>query len=282
MPVTTIPTVSLPSGETVPILGQGTWKMGEDPGSKHSEAAALRAGLDMGLTLIDTAEMYGDGGAEEVVAEAIQGRRDEVFLVSKFYPHHATRTEMLAACERSLKRLQTDRIDLYLLHWRGTVPLKETVEGFQELLGAGKIRYWGVSNFNLADMQELVGLPFGNAVSTNQVLFNLLRRGIEWDLLPWCREHRIPIMAYSPIEQGLLINQPALQKIASRYSVKPAQVALAWLYQQKGVITIPKAGSLEHIRQNYEALGLHLTQEDLSEIDQAFPPPKAPGDLETI
>jgi diketogulonate reductase-like aldo/keto reductase len=186
MRLSTIPTTPLPSGEAVPILGQGTWGMGEDPRKRKAEAAALRFGLDLGMTLIDTAEMYGEGGAEEIVADAISGRRDEVFVVSKFYPHHATHQGMIAACERSLKRLKTDRMDLYLLHWRGSVPLQETLAGVDELVRVGKIRYWGVSNFDLGDLEALVSLPMGSTVATNQVLYNLLRRGIEWDLLPWC------------------------------------------------------------------------------------------------
>ncbi|OTA40500.1 MAG: oxidoreductase, partial [Symbiobacterium thermophilum] len=253
-PVQPIPTLSLPSGERVPVLGQGTWMMGESRRSRREEVEALRLGLDLGMTLIDTAEMYADGGAEEVVAEAIAGRRDQVFLVTKVLPGNASRRGTIEACERSLRRLRTDRIDLYLLHWRGRYPLAETLEAFAELVRAGKIRYWGVSNFDTDDMEELTGLPGGAAVATNQVLYNLSRRGIEYDLLPWCRERRIPIMAYSPIEQGRILGNPALRRVAARHGATPAQVALAWLLRQKDVMVIPKAGRPEHVRENRAAL----------------------------
>ncbi|HKW52904.1 MAG TPA: aldo/keto reductase, partial [Stellaceae bacterium] len=222
----------LPSGDEVPVLGLGTWGMGEARRRRSDEAAALRLGLDLGMTLIDTAEMYGEGGAEEVVGQAIAGRRDEVFLVSKVYPHNATRQGTIAACERSLKRLGTDRLDLYLLHWRGAVPLAETLGGFAALKRAGKIRHYGVSNFGVSDMEELWSLPGGTETATNQVLYNLTRRGIEWALLPWCRERRVPIMAYSPIEQGRLLTKRALKTIATRRGATPAQIALAWLLRR--------------------------------------------------
>ncbi|MFB5085376.1 aldo/keto reductase [Symbiobacterium thermophilum] len=281
-PLQPIPTLSLPSGEWVPVLGQGTWTMGESRRSRREEAEALRLGLDLGMTLIDTAEMYADGGAEEVVAEAIAGRRDEVFLVSKVLPGNASRRGTIEACERSLRRLRTDRIDLYLLHWRGRHPLAETLEAFAELVRAGKIRYWGVSNFDTGDMEELTGLPGGAAVATNQVLYNLSRRGIEYDLLPWCRERRIPIMAYSPIEQGRILENTVLRRVAARHGATPAQVALAWLLRQKDVMVIPKAGRPEHVRENRAALDLELTAEDLAELDRAFPSPTRKVPLEML
>lgn len=282
MSATPIPATRLPDGESVPVLGQGTWAMGEDGRRRAGEAAALRLGLDLGMSLIDTAEMYADGGAEEVVAEAIAGRRDEVFLVSKVLPENASRRGTVAACERSLRRLRTDRIDLYLLHWRGRVPLAETLEAFDALVRDGKIRRWGVSNLDQADMEELSGLPGGDAVATNQVLYNLTRRGIEHDLLPWCRRRAIPIMAYSPIEQGRMLRHPALNRVAERHGATAAQVALAWLLRQDGVIAIPKAASAEHVRENRAALDLRLTEADLADLDRAFPPPTGPKPLEML
>ena len=281
-PVQPVPTLRLPSGERVPVLGQGTWYMGEQRHARREEAAALRLGLDLGMTLIDTAEMYASGGAEEVVAEAIAGRRDEVFLVSKVLPGNASRRRTIEACERSLRRLRTDRIDLYLLHWRGRYPLSETLEAFQELQKAGKIRYWGVSNFDTEDMEELAALRGGSAVATNQVLYNLSRRGIEYDLLPWCRERRIPIMAYSPIEQGRILQNPALQRVAARHGATAAQVALAWLLRQGDTMVIPKAARPEHVRENRAALDLTLTEDDLAELDQAFPAPTRKVPLEML
>jgi len=254
--------------------------MAERPRRRREEIAALRAGLNLGMTLIDTAEMYADGGAEEVVAEAIAGRRDEVFLVTKVLPSNATRRGTVAGCERSLRRLHTDRIDLYLLHWREETPLEETLEGFENLSGAGKIRYWGVSNFDVADMEELADLPGGSAVATDQVLYNLSRRGIEHDLLPWCRWRRIPIMAYTPIEEGRLLRHRSLNAIALRHRATPAQVALAWLLRQDGLIAIPKAGTPEHVRENRAAGGLRLSEQDLAELDRAFPAPGEPAPLQ--
>ena len=236
-----MPTVTLPSGELVPALGQGTWGMGERVADRRNEAAVLREGIDCGMTLIDTAEMYGEGGAEKVVGDAIAGRREQVFVVSKVYPHNASRTGTATACERSLRRLRCDHIDLYLLHWRGNVPLAETVSALSHLVEVGKIRYWGVSNLDRTDMEELVAVPGGRSVATNQVLYNLSRRGIEWDLLPWCRDRGLPLMAYSPIEQGGLLTHPTLQEIAGRHQATAAQVALAWLLARDGVIAIPKA-----------------------------------------
>jgi diketogulonate reductase-like aldo/keto reductase len=273
--------LTLPSGRTIPVLGQGTWNMGEDPAQRGAEVAALRLGLDLGMSLIDTAEMYGEGGAEEVVGEAIAGRRDEVYLVSKVYPHNASRAGVLAACERSLKRLEVDCIDLYLLHWRGSVPLAETLEAFARLREQGKIRDYGVSNFDLDDMQEAVGLTGGDVVATDQVLYNLAQRGIEWDLLPWCCARGMPVMAYSPLEsspseQAAMLGRPQIREVARRHGATPAQVALAWLLRQDGVVAIPKAVRLAHVRANRAALELAagLTREDLAELDAGFPAPR--------
>lgn len=274
--------LKLPSGETVPVLGQGTWGMGEQARRAVDEALALRLGLDLGMTLIDTAEMYGDGGAEEVVADAIAGRRNEVFLVSKVLPENASRRKTVEACERSLRRLGTDRIDLYLLHWRGGVPLSETLAAFAELLEAGKIRAWGVSNLDTDDMNELAGLPGGGDCATNQVLYNLTRRGIEFDLLPWCRKRGIPIMAYSPIEQGRMLGHNTLKTVAARHNATPAQVALAWLLRQPDVLVIPKAANPAHVRENRAALDLRLTEDDLADLDKAFPPPTQKKPLEML
>ncbi len=277
-----IRTTALPCGEAIPVLGQGTWRMGEGRRPRSEEAAALRLGLDLGITLIDTAEMYGDGGAEQVVAEAVAGRRDEVFLVSKVLPPNASRAGVARACERSLKHLGTDRIDLYLLHWRGGVPLAETIEAFEALAKAGKIRHWGVSNFDADDMAELEALPAGKGVQTNQVLYNLTRRGIEYDLAPWCRQRGIPLMAYSPVEQGALAHNAALATVAARHEATPAQIALAWTMREDGVIAIPKASRPEHVRENATAAGLRLTPDDLAELDRAFAPPTRRRPLEMI
>jgi diketogulonate reductase-like aldo/keto reductase len=271
----------LPSGESIPVLGQGTWRMAERPEHRREELAALREGLDLGMTLIDTAEMYADGAAEELVAEAIYGRRDEVFLVTKVLPECATRLGTIESCERSLRRLRTDRIDLFLLHWREVVPLDETVEGFDALMGDGKIRHWGVSNFDIDDMKELVMLG-GEAVATDQVLYNLSRRGIEYDLMPWCRRRRIPIMAYSPIEQGRLLDHPTVSGVAAKHGVTPAQVALAWVLRRPDVVAIPKAGTPEHVRANRAALALMLDEDDLANLDEAFPPPASRQSLEVL
>jgi diketogulonate reductase-like aldo/keto reductase len=273
MPETALPQVTLPSGETVPQLGQGTWRMGESPRHRREEVAALRLGLDLGMTLIDTAELYADGGAEEVVAEAIEGRRDEVFLVSKVMPQNSSRAGTIASCERSLKRLKTDRIDLYLLHWRGRPRLEETVSGFRALIERGAIRYFGVSNFDVDDMEELFALAGGQDCAANQVLYNLRRRGIEAGLLPWCRKQAVPIMAYSPIEQGRLLRDRALVAIAARHDATPAQIALAFVLREKDMIVIPKAGTEAHVRENRAALDIELTASDLTELDRAFPPP---------
>ena len=277
-----LPTVKLPSGETVPQLGQGTWHMGESGRARKDEVAALKLGLDLGMTLIDTAEMYGNGGAEEVVAEAVAGRRDECFIVSKVLAENSTRAGTIAACERSLKRLKTDRIDLYLLHWRGRPELEETVSGFEALLASGAIRAWGVSNFDVDDMEELVALQGGAACASNQVLYNLRRRGIEAGLLPWCRERGMPIMAYSPIEQGRLLRDRALTGVAIRHRATPAQIALAWVLRHTDMMVIPKATTLEHVRENRAALDIALTEQDLAELNRAFPPPKGRRPLELL
>jgi diketogulonate reductase-like aldo/keto reductase len=273
---------ALPSGELVPVLGQGTWHFAEDPRRRSEEIAALRAGLDLGISIIDTAEMYADGAAEELVADAVGGHRDRVFLVSKVLPNHASRRGTVAACESSLKRLRTDRLDLYLLHWRGSVPVQDALEAFEALVSAGKIRYWGVSNFDVKEMEELFQLSSGKHSATDQVVYNLTRRGIEWDLLPWCKEHRITIMAYSPIEQGELLKHAALKGIAERHRATPAQVALAWVLRLDGVIAIPKAGKPSHVRENYDALKLSLTDKDLEDLDHIFPHPNQRKRLEMI
>jgi diketogulonate reductase-like aldo/keto reductase len=268
-------TVTLPSGRRIAALGQGTWHMAEDPRRRADEIAALRLGIDLGMTLIDTAEMYADGGSEELVGEAISGRRDGLFLVSKVLPNHASRRGAIAACEGSLRRLGVDQIDLYLLHWRGSIPLRETVAAFEALVAAGKIGSWGVSNFDLDDMEELIDLRGGDAVATNQVLYNLSRRGVEYDLLPFARKSGLPIMAYSPIEQGRLLHNPALEAVAARHAGATAtQVALAWVLRQDGVCAIPQSGNPAHVRENSGALEIRLTSHDLADLDRAFPPPK--------
>jgi diketogulonate reductase-like aldo/keto reductase len=273
--------VALACGERVPALGQGTWYLAEDPQRRTDEIAALRLGLELGMTLIDTAEMYGGGAAEELIGEAIQGRRDEVFLVTKVLPQHATARGAITACEASLRRLRTDHVDLYLLHWRGSVPLEETLEAFARLQMEGKTRYWGVSNFDVNDLEELVAIPGGDSVAANQVLYNLAHRGIEWDLLPWCRRQETRVMAYSPIEQGGLLSHPALRRIASRHEATSAQIALAWVLRA-GVIAIPRSGKAEHVRDNRAALDVTLTEQDLAELDHAFPPPRSTQPLDVI
>lgn len=266
--------VTLPDGTRVPALGQGTWRMGEDGRARKAEVAALRLGIELGLTLIDTAEMYGEGGAEEVVGEAIKGRRDGLFIVSKVYPHNAGRRAVVAACERSLNRLGIDTIDLYLLHWRGSVPLAETVEGFEALKRDGKIARWGVSNLDVADLEELWSVG-GTACATNQVLYNLAERGIEFDLIPWCARRNVPIMAYSPVGQGgRMLRHKALAEVAARHGATAAQVALAWTLRLPGVIAIPKAADTAHVRANAASLALRLTEEDYATLDAAFPSPQ--------
>ena len=269
-----IPATKLPDGTKMPRFGIGTWRMGERRQDRAAEAAAIRLAVELGVTLIDTAEMYGEGGAEEAIAEAIAGKRDGLYLVSKVYPHNASRAGVVAACERSLKRLKTDRIDLYLLHWPGSHPIAETVAGFEQLVKAGKIRRWGVSNFDLGEMEEVWGLKTGGACAVNQVLYNLTRRGIEFDLIPACRKHSMPIMAYSPLEQGRLTKKSVLDAIGKRHDATAFQIALAWTLRADGVIAIPKAVKPEHVRENVAALKIKLTREDLAEIDAAFPPPR--------
>ena len=271
-----------PSGEQVPVLGQGTWGFGERPENGNNEIDALRVGIDIGMKLIDTAEMYGDGAAEELIGKAIQGRREQVFIVDKVLPQNASRKGAAEACEKSLRRLKSDRIDLYLLHWRGAVPLAATLAGFDDLLRAGKIRSWGVSNFDVPDMEEVAGLPGASAVATDQVLYNLARRGIEYDLMPWCEQRNIPIMAYSPLEQGRLMGGPDIRRIADEHSATPAQVALAWTLRKERLVAIPKASTPGHVQQNRIALDIHLTPDDLAALDRAFPPPDHKVPLEMI
>ena len=272
----------MPSGNEMPVFGIGTWRMGEGGRKRAQELDAVKYALELGYPMIDTAEMYGDGGAEEIVGEALAGAGQRPFIVSKVYPHNATRSGTIAACERSLKRLNTDRIDLYLLHWRGRPRLEETLSAFEALVSAGAIRYWGVSNFDVSDMEELFGLPGGDACATNQVLYNLRRRGIEAGLLPWCGERGVPIQAYSPIEQGRLLRDRVLTGVAIRHRATTAQIALAWVLRQPDMMVIPKAATLEHVRENRAALDIELTAQDLAELDRAFPPPAGPRPLELL
>ena len=274
-------TVRLPDGTEVPALGQGTWHMGESASAAKAEVAALKLGIELGMMLIDTAEMYGNGRAEELVAEAVAGRRDKLFIVTKVYPHNASRSGVPAACDRSLKRLRTDRIDLYLLHWRGSHPLAETVEAFEKLRAEGKIRYWGVSNFDAGDMQRLVKLDGGANCATNQVLYHVGSRGIEYDLLSWCTEHKIPPMAYSPMGQGgRLLQSRALEAVAKRHNATPAQIAIAWTMRHGNVISIPKASNPRHVRENAGAGAITLSSEDLAVIDAVHPPPAGKQSLD--
>lgn len=274
-------TVTLPGGETVPGLGQGTWMMGERRDRREAEIAALRTGVDLGMTLIDTAEMYGDGASEMLIGDALGGVRDQLFLVSKAYPQNASRKRLEAACEASLDRLKTDRLDLYLLHWRGSVPLAETVEAMEALRNAGKIRHWGVSNLDHDDMEELLAVG-GRECATDQILYNLSRRGPEHDLLPWLERQDIPCMAYSPVEQGRLLADPTLGRIAGTIGATPAQVALAWVMRRNDVIAIPKAGSVTHVQENRAAADLDLSSDDLAALDAAFPRPAGPRPLEML
>jgi diketogulonate reductase-like aldo/keto reductase len=274
--------VTLPCGLPVPALGLGTWNMGESTGSAAAEVRALQRGIELGMNLIDTAEMYADGGSEKVVGKAITGRRDEVFLVSKVLPSNASRRGTIAACEASLRRLGVEQLDLYLLHWRGRYPLAETVEAFETLIRDGKIGHWGVSNFDTEDMIELSELADGAHVQTNQVLYNLSRRGIEYDLLPWSIEHRVPVMAYSPIEQGRLLLQAAVTDVARRHGATPAQIALAWVMRNPGVIAIPKTGSVAHLEENRASLDIDLGANDFEALDHAFAAPKRKRSLEML
>lgn len=278
-----IKTVRLPSGKLIPVLGQGTYRMGEDDSQRDVEIKAIRTGLDQGMSVIDTAEMYANGDSEKLVAEAIKDRRKEVFLVSKVLPYNATRKGTIDACEKSLQRLRTDFLDLYLLHWRGSVPLEETFEAFRSLKQMGKILDFGVSNFDVSDMEEASRLIGGDEIAANQVLYNLMHRTIEWDLLPWCQKRKIPIMAYTPIgSDGILVRHPLLKQIAEEHSVTPAQVALAWVLRQENIFVIPKASRPDHVKDNRAALELKLTKENLHALDQAFPPPKKKRALEMV
>jgi len=269
-------TLNLPSGEAVPVLGQGTWRMGEQPGQRSDEVRALQKGIDLGMTLIDTAEMYGEGGAEEVVSEAIKGKRDDLFIVSKVYPHNASREGVMQACERSLDRLKTDRVDLYLLHWPGSYDIAETLAGFEDLVSKGMIRYFGVSNFELSGVEQWCDLPGGDRLATNQVLYNLARRWPEGDLLPWSQERGLPLMAYTPLEPAHGRLEQMLEPVARRHGVTTAQIALAWVLAQPGVMAIPKASNIDHVGDNVAALDIVLTDEDLADLDVAFPPPDGP------
>jgi len=277
-----IASVTLPGGERIPKLGQGTWEMGEHPSRRKAEIEAVRGGVELGMTLVDTAEMYGEGATELLLGEALHGLRDDVFLVSKVYPHNASRRGVQRACEQSLKRLKTDRIDLYLLHWRGSVPLDETVAGFEALRRDGKIRHWGVSNFDVDDMQELVDVAGGDACATNQILYNVARRGAEFDLLPWSAAHRMPVMAYSPVDHARLPRRSPLDDIAHAHGVSVYRVAMAWVLGQSGVCAIPKAARVEHVRDNRAALDLVLGTEDHAALDAYFKPPRSKRPLEML
>ncbi len=271
--------ITLKGGQEVPALGLGTWRMGERDGRRLREIDALKAGLELGLRLIDTAEMYGEGGAERIVAKAIAGRREEVFVVSKVYPHNASRTGTISACQRSLKRLETEVIDLYLLHWRGSYPLAETIEAFERLKSQGKIRHWGVSNFDATDVEQLLNSDGGGACVINQVLYHLGERGIEWDVLDDARLSGVATMAYSPLGQGEILDDEALRDIAEQHGVMPAAIALAWVLSRHKMIAIPKAASLEHVKQNAAAQDVALSPEDLRALDDAFPPPTGSSPL---
>lgn len=275
-------TVTLPCGETLPSLGQGSWKIGSDPARRQEEIATLRSGIDLGLTLVDTAEMYGEGESEALIGEAVAGRRDQVFLVSKVYPHNASLAAMRRSCEASLRRLRVQAIDLYLLHWPGSVAIGETVEAFESLRRAGKIRHWGVSNFDLPAMQRLWRTPGGDACQTNQVLYHLAERGIEWGLQPWLRERGLPVMAYSPFDEGRLLRDPTLARFAREHGMTPAQVALAWLLERGDVIAIPKTGRRAAQSENVQALSQPLSAQQLSALDALFAPPKGPQPLAMI
>jgi diketogulonate reductase-like aldo/keto reductase len=274
--------IALPAGDKIPVLGQGTWHMGEIREQRKAEIGALRFGLDLGMTLIDTAEMYAEGETERLVGDAISGRRDEVFLISKLLPSHATHRGAIDACAASLRRLKTDRLDMYLLHWRGSVPLRQTIEAFVELKERGWIRHWGVSNFDVMDLVDLLQVPSGSDVQTDQVLYNLARRSPEYNLLPWCRELGLPVMSYSPIDQGELLSHPAVRGVAERNDITPAQVALAWVLRQPLVCAIPKSGSITRVQENAAAAAIRLRPPDLTELDLAFPPPIKARPLETL
>jgi diketogulonate reductase-like aldo/keto reductase len=282
MSVVAMPSVAFPGGETIPALGMGTWHLAEGRHPRKVEIEALRTGIDLGMTLVDTAEIYAHGESERLVGEAIAGRRDDVFLVGKVRPGRATREGTYDACAESLARLATDQFDLYLLHWRGSVPLEETVAGFEDLRRAGLIRHWGVSNFDLDDLTELLRVPGGDDVRTDQVLYNLAHRGIEWTLLPWSHRAGVPLMAYSPLDQGRLAAHPVLRGIAVRHKATAAQVALAWVLAHSGVCAIAEAGTPAHVRGNALATQVVLGEDDLLKLDAAFPPPSRPIPLEVL
>jgi diketogulonate reductase-like aldo/keto reductase len=277
-----IPVITLPSRQNMPVLGHGTWYLGDTDRTRPDEIAALRMGLDLGMTMIDTAEMYGDGAAEDLVGEAIAGRREQVFLVDKVLPSNASARGVVEACHRSLGRLRTDHIDLYLLHWRGRYPLAETLEGFSRLRDSGEIGQWGVSNFDASDLDELLRTGGGESCAANQILYNVTRRGPEYDLLPMCRDRNIPVIAYSPIEQGRLLDRPEVTEVAARHDATPAQVALAWVLRQEGLAAIPRSGNPAHVAENAACLDVHLTDEDLARLDAAYPPPSAAQPLEML
>ena len=275
-------TIVFPGGRTVCALGQGTWHMGDAPEKRQEEIRALQTGIDLGLTVIDTAEMYGNGRAESLVGEAIDGRREAVFLVSKVLPSHADRKGTIQAGEASLRRLKTDHLDLYLLHWSGSYPFAETLAGMLDLQTQGKIRHWGVSNMDVAEMEAFFSLPRGNTCATNQVLYNLSRRGVEYDLLPWCAARHLPLMAYSPVEQGRILDHPVITDIARRHQAPPATVALAWVLRRPGVMAIPKAGTEDHVHENALSLSLRLIEDDYAALDRAFPVPRCKRPLELL
>lgn len=280
-------TVTFADGTRLPAIGQGTWFMGEEAGQQREEVAALQAGIERGLTLIDTAEMYADGGAERVVGAALQGRRDKAFVVSKVYPWNASEVDAVDACERSLARLNTDYLDLYLLHWRGNIPLEETIRAMEMLQQQGKIRRWGVSNFDTDDMQELLAEDGGTHCATNQVLYHLASRGIEYDLLSECQQLAMPVMAYCPLAQAgrlrsELMNHSQLVEIAQQKGISVAQLLLAWVIRKEGVMAIPKASRIAHVHDNAAALDVILTSEELALINQAFPPPSSRLPLDVV
>lgn len=277
-----IPTVTLPSGKSIPALGIGTWNMGESGAAAAQEIASIRKAMELGMRVVDTAEMYADGRSEEIVGEALASLRDDAFLVSKVYPFNASARGTIEACERSLKRLGTDRLDLYLLHWRGSHPLEDTVGAFETLKAEGKILDWGVSNFDTDDMDELFSVPGGDECAANQVLYNLSRRGPEYDLLPWCQSRGVPVMAYSPIEQGRILSNHELIRVAKAYQATPAQVALAFLLERDGVMAIPKSANPERVIENHGAIELDITEEDWSALDAVFPPPSKKASLEML
>lgn len=266
----------------LPALGQGTWNMGESVATRAEELRALRRGIELGLAAIDTAELYGEGRSESLVGEAIAGRRDKVFLISKIVPSHASHKGTIKACENSLKRLQTDYLDLYLLHWKGRLPFEETLEAMLRLQQDGKIRQWGVSNMDVGDLEKIKRLTSGNTCAANEVLYNLTRRGIEFDLIPWCEQEHLPVIAYSPVEQGRLLKHPVVMALAEKHKATAAQLALAWVLRKPGILAIPKASTVKHVEENYKSLSLKFTEEDLKELDRIFPAPKQKKRLEMI